>query len=147
MTIKTPHKRSNQSCLDRKSLRQKRDRRRLNLEKKLDEYSKLCGADVCFGIRIRESGQVFIYSADDLGFWDYLGSHLVCLTQPWSDMFAKICRTVIILLRYRGPKGIASKCCKGPGAVTGNNVVLCEVKGYASLAGKGCHRGIIRIGC
>jgi hypothetical protein len=69
---------------------------------------KLCGGDVCLDRRIRESGQVFIFSADDLGVWTFLGSHLVCLKQPWSDKFADIYRTVTILHRYKGPKGISS---------------------------------------
>jgi hypothetical protein len=136
--IQTPGKRAKQSSLDRKALRQKRDRRRLNIEKKLNDYSKLCGADACFGIRIRESGQVFIFSADDSGFWTFLTSHLVCLTQPWSDKFAKICRTVTMLHRCKGPKGITSKYCQAPGAVTGNAVMLCAVKCYAGVVGKGC---------
>jgi hypothetical protein len=109
MMLQTLSKPASQSSLDRKSLRQKRDRRRLNLEKKLDEYSKLCGADVCFGIRIRESGQVFIFSADDSGFWTFLGSHLVYLTQPWPDQFANIYRTITILHRYKRPTRISSK--------------------------------------
>lgn len=62
----------------KKSLRQKRDRRKMSLEKKSHEYSKLCGADVCLGIRLRESGKVFIFSADTSGFWSFLGPHLVC---------------------------------------------------------------------
>ena len=61
----------------KKSLRQKRDRRKMSLEKKTHEYSKLCDADVCLGIRIRESGKVFIFSADTSGFWSFLAPHLV----------------------------------------------------------------------
>lgn len=61
-----------------KSLRQKRDRRKISLEKKSHEYSNKCGADVCLGIRIRESGKVFIFFADTSGFWSFLGPHLVC---------------------------------------------------------------------
>lgn len=63
----------------KKSLRQKRDRRKMSLEKKSHEYSQLCGADVCLGIRIRESGKVFIFSSDTSGFWSFLGPHLVCV--------------------------------------------------------------------
>ncbi|KAJ5751258.1 hypothetical protein N7533_008286 [Penicillium manginii] len=59
-----------------KSLRQKRDRRKISLEKKSHEYSNKCGADVCLGIRIRESGKVFIFFADTSGFWSFLGPHL-----------------------------------------------------------------------
>ncbi|KAJ5746807.1 hypothetical protein N7520_011989 [Penicillium odoratum] len=62
--------------VERKSLRQKRDRRKTNLEKKSQEYSEICGADVCLGIRIRESGKVFIFSADASGFWSFLSSQL-----------------------------------------------------------------------
>ncbi len=50
-----------------------------------------------------------------------------------SCMFhaTKICRTVTILHRYKGPKKISSKGCKGPGVGGSNNVmlrskVLCE---------------------
>ncbi|CRL22549.1 unnamed protein product [Penicillium camemberti] len=71
-----PNKVSTQSRSDKKSLRQKRDRRRLNLEKKLHQYSKLCGADVCLGIRIRDTGRVFTFSADRSGFWAFLSSKL-----------------------------------------------------------------------
>jgi hypothetical protein len=63
--------------VEKKSLRQKRDRRKSCLEKKTREYSKICGADVCLGIRIRQSGKVFIYSADASGFWSFLSSQLV----------------------------------------------------------------------
>lgn len=35
--------------------------------KKAREYSTLCEADVCVGIRLWETGQVFILSADVLG--------------------------------------------------------------------------------
>jgi uncharacterized ferredoxin-like protein len=41
------------------------------------EYSKMCDADVCLGIRLRETGQVYILSADASGFWAFLGSQLV----------------------------------------------------------------------
>jgi hypothetical protein len=59
----------------KKSLRQKRDRRKMSLEKKSHEYSNKCGADVCLGIRIRESGKIFIFSADISGFWSFIGPH------------------------------------------------------------------------
>lgn len=68
---------SKASSVEKKSLRQKRDRRKTNLEKKLHEYSNICGADVCLGIRIRESGQAFIFPADASGFWSFLSSQLV----------------------------------------------------------------------
>lgn len=70
-------KQSKNSSVEKKSLRQKRDRRKSCLEKKTREYSKICGADVCLGIRIRQSGKVFIYSADASGFWSFLSSQLV----------------------------------------------------------------------
>jgi hypothetical protein len=60
------------------SLRQKRDRRKTSLENKSHEFSQLCGADFCLVIRIRDSGQVFIFSADQSGFWSFLRSQLVC---------------------------------------------------------------------
>jgi hypothetical protein len=46
--------------------------------KKAREYSKMCDADVCLGIRLRETGQVYILSADASGFWAFLGLQLVC---------------------------------------------------------------------
>ncbi|CAG8093059.1 unnamed protein product [Penicillium salamii] len=67
--------RSNRSS-ERKSIRQKQGRRKSNLMKKAREYSKMCEVDVCVGIRFRETGQVFILSADISGFWEFLGSHL-----------------------------------------------------------------------
>ncbi|CAG8262574.1 unnamed protein product [Penicillium salamii] len=60
----------------RKLMRQKQCRRKSSLMKKACEYSRLCEADVCLGIRIRETGQVFILSADSSGFWGFLVSHL-----------------------------------------------------------------------
>ncbi|KAL4744300.1 hypothetical protein BDW72DRAFT_188858 [Aspergillus terricola var. indicus] len=65
------------SRASKRSIRQKRDRRKTSLMKKSSEYSKMCGADVCLGIRIRESGQVYIFSADASGFWAFVGSQLV----------------------------------------------------------------------
>jgi hypothetical protein len=49
----------------------------MTLENKSQEYSEMCGADVYLGIRIRESGQVFIFSAGSSGFWSFLRSQLV----------------------------------------------------------------------
>ncbi|GLA78952.1 hypothetical protein AtubIFM55763_001117 [Aspergillus tubingensis] len=60
----------------KKMMRQKRDRRRKNLIRKAYEYSKLCDADVCLGIRIRESGQVTTFLSDSTGFWSALSSQL-----------------------------------------------------------------------
>ncbi|KAJ6096880.1 hypothetical protein N7486_007626 [Penicillium sp. IBT 16267x] len=64
------------SRAEKKLLRQKRDRRKSGLEKKALEYSEMCGADVCLGIRIRQSGKVFIFCADASGFWSFLGTQL-----------------------------------------------------------------------
>ncbi|KAJ5215252.1 uncharacterized protein N7498_001659 [Penicillium cinerascens] len=36
----------------------------------------MCDADVCLGIRIRETGQIHILSADTSGFWAFLASQL-----------------------------------------------------------------------
>nr|QOD95025.1 HhpM [Paecilomyces variotii] len=63
--------RSNNSS-KRKSFRQKQYRRKTNMMKKASEYSKMCDADVCIGIRIRETGQIHILSADTSGFWAFL---------------------------------------------------------------------------
>jgi hypothetical protein len=47
-----------------KQLTQMRGRRKKSLEKKAYEFSALCDADVCLGIRIRETGQVFTLCID-----------------------------------------------------------------------------------
>lgn len=70
-TMKTTNRSS------RKLLRQKQCRRKTSLMKKAYEYSKLCNADVCMGIRMRETGQVHILSADSSGFWAFLALQLV----------------------------------------------------------------------
>jgi hypothetical protein len=62
----------------RKLIRQKQYRRKTSMMKKASEYSKMCDADVCVGIRMRETGQVHILSADTSGFWAFLTSQLVC---------------------------------------------------------------------
>ncbi|KAJ6105288.1 hypothetical protein N7523_010098 [Penicillium sp. IBT 18751x] len=56
----------------RKLIRQMQYRRKTNMMKKASEYSKMCGADVCVGIRMRETGQIYILSADTSGFWAFL---------------------------------------------------------------------------
>lgn len=61
----------------RKTKRQKQYRRKTSLMKKAHEYSKMCDADVCVGIRLRETGQVYILSSDATGFWAFLNSQLV----------------------------------------------------------------------
>ncbi|KXL41590.1 hypothetical protein M433DRAFT_72744, partial [Acidomyces richmondensis BFW] len=55
----------------------KKCRRKTSLKRKAYEYSKMCDADVCVGIRIRETGQVYLLSADASGFWAFLASQLV----------------------------------------------------------------------
>ncbi|KAJ5343412.1 uncharacterized protein N7506_003236 [Penicillium brevicompactum] len=69
------------SMSPRKSKRQKKCRRKATLMKKASEYSKMCDADVCVGIRLRETGQVHILTADDSGFWAFLASQL-CAYYP-----------------------------------------------------------------
>ncbi|KAJ5183274.1 hypothetical protein N7492_000890 [Penicillium capsulatum] len=59
----------------RKLMRQKQCRRKTSLMKKAYEYSKMCDADVCVGIRLRETGQVYIISSDS-EFWAFLTSQL-----------------------------------------------------------------------
>ncbi|KAI2788536.1 hypothetical protein POX_e06554 [Penicillium oxalicum] len=61
----------------RKLIRQKQSRRKTNMMKKASEYSKMCDADVCVGIRMRETGQIHILSADTSGFWAFLPLQLV----------------------------------------------------------------------
>ncbi|OJJ38803.1 hypothetical protein ASPWEDRAFT_103418 [Aspergillus wentii DTO 134E9] len=67
---------SNDIKKSKKSITQKRHRRTESLEKRVFEYSKMCDADVCLGIRIKENGQVHIFSADRSGFWTFLKPHL-----------------------------------------------------------------------
>ncbi|CAG8261917.1 unnamed protein product [Penicillium salamii] len=74
----TDSSRPQRPTLKRKLMRQKQCRRKSNLMKKACEYSEMCEADVCLGIRLRETGQVFILSADASGFWGFLGSQLNC---------------------------------------------------------------------
>lgn len=45
--------------------------------KKAYEYSKMCGADICLGIRLRDSGRVFTFMADASGFWSKFDASLV----------------------------------------------------------------------
>lgn len=57
--------------------------------KKAYEYSKLCNADVCVGIRMRETGQVHVLSADPSGFWGFLTTQLVSfIMTPCEDTLA-----------------------------------------------------------
>jgi hypothetical protein len=60
----------------RKSIRQKRAHRKIGLMKKVSECSKMCGADVCLDIHIRDTGRVYMFSADASGFWGFLGSKI-----------------------------------------------------------------------
>ncbi|CDM32548.1 unnamed protein product [Penicillium roqueforti FM164] len=69
-------KQSKNASVEKKLLQQKRGRRKLCLEKKARDYSKMCGAEVCLGIRIRQSGKVFLYSAGASEFWSTLCSQL-----------------------------------------------------------------------
>lgn len=50
------HSRPIRSVSSKKAKRQKQCRRKSSLMKKAREYSKMCDADVCLGIRLRESG-------------------------------------------------------------------------------------------
>ncbi|EKV10557.1 hypothetical protein PDIG_25260 [Penicillium digitatum PHI26] len=74
--------RSKNTISKRKLMRQRQCRRKASLMKKACEYSRMCSADVCVGIRVRETGQVYILLADTSGFWAFLSSQLVCL-QLW----------------------------------------------------------------
>ena len=62
----------------RKLVRQRQYRRKTNMMKKAFEYSKMCDADVCVGIRMRETRRIHILSADTSGFWAFIPLHLVC---------------------------------------------------------------------
>jgi hypothetical protein len=61
----------------KRAVRQMQDRRKESLMKKAYEYSKMCGADVCLGIRLRDSGRVFTFMADASGFWSKFDTSLV----------------------------------------------------------------------
>ncbi|RAL09440.1 MADS-box domain-containing protein [Aspergillus homomorphus CBS 101889] len=60
----------------KRAFRQMRERRREGIIKKASEYSKLCEADVCLGIRLRGSGRVYTFLADQSGIWSSFESHL-----------------------------------------------------------------------
>ncbi|PYH88800.1 hypothetical protein BO71DRAFT_390907 [Aspergillus ellipticus CBS 707.79] len=71
----------------RKLARQKQCRRRTNMIKKAYEYSNICNTDIYVGIRMQETGQVYILSADPSGFWAFLSSHL-SLYYPTPNLVA-----------------------------------------------------------
>ncbi|KAF7586374.1 hypothetical protein BBP40_009020 [Aspergillus hancockii] len=50
--------------------------------KKAYEYSELCDAEVCVGMRLRESGRVFTFLSDPTGFWLKLDSLLATYYPP-----------------------------------------------------------------
>jgi hypothetical protein len=75
------------TLLPRKSAQQKRNRRKLGLMKKASEYSELCDAEVCVGIRFRESGRVFTFVSDPNGFWSKLDSLLVSYMRAGSRLY------------------------------------------------------------
>ena len=84
---KLPREKSKYSRVEKKSIHQKRDRRKSGLEKKALEYSEIYRADDYLGIRIRQSGKVFIFSADASGFWAFLHSHLISASKNCGHNF------------------------------------------------------------
>ncbi|KAL2835638.1 hypothetical protein BJX68DRAFT_65083 [Aspergillus pseudodeflectus] len=77
MALETPlHENKKKGAPSRKAFRQMRERRREGIIKKAYEYSKLCEADVCLGIRLRGSGRVYTFLADPSGFWSSFESQL-----------------------------------------------------------------------
>ncbi|PKX93566.1 uncharacterized protein P174DRAFT_353692, partial [Aspergillus novofumigatus IBT 16806] len=60
----------------RKSAQQKGKRRKIGLMKKAYEYSELCNADICVGIRLREFSHIFTFLSDPTRFWSTLDSLL-----------------------------------------------------------------------
>ncbi|KXL49170.1 hypothetical protein M433DRAFT_141688 [Acidomyces richmondensis BFW] len=70
------HTGSSRLVPSKKAKRQKQCRRKSTLMTKACEFSKMCDADVCLGIRLRETGQVYFFSADASGFWAFLSSQL-----------------------------------------------------------------------
>lgn len=78
MAFETPvQKNKKKRVPSKKAFRQMRERRREGIIKKAYEYSKLCEADVCLGIRLRGSGRVYTFLADQSGFWSSFESQLV----------------------------------------------------------------------
>jgi hypothetical protein len=61
----------------------------------------MCGADVCLGIRIRETGRVHIFSADSSGFWAFVGVQLVYLPRRTAVPEADLSRNLIIQLQVK----------------------------------------------
>jgi hypothetical protein len=57
--------------------------------KKAYAYSELCDAEVYVGIRLRESGHVFTFLSDPIGFWSKLDSLLV------RYMRARLCQSIL----------------------------------------------------
>ncbi|KAL2801679.1 hypothetical protein BJX63DRAFT_157955 [Aspergillus granulosus] len=92
----------------KKLIRQKRDRRKTSLMKKSFEYSTMCDADVCLGIRIRETGRVYIFSADTTGFWAFVGAQLVNSSDIYIFSMADLPRTPITQPQIKSPKRTSS---------------------------------------
>jgi hypothetical protein len=65
--------------------------------KKAYEYSKLCEADVCLGIRLKGSGRVYTFLADQSGFWSSFESQLVGLYFWWTMQTLIPSRKITIL--------------------------------------------------
>lgn len=55
--------------------------------KKASEYSELCDAEVCVGIRFRESGRVFTFMSNPNGFWSKLDLLLVSYIRASSRLY------------------------------------------------------------
>jgi hypothetical protein len=98
MALETPlQENKKKEAPSRKAFRQMRERRREGIIKKAYEYSKLCDADVCLGIRLRGSGRVYTFLADQSGFWSSFESQLVGLPFWWAMQALIPCRKSTIL--------------------------------------------------
>ncbi|CAG8059274.1 unnamed protein product [Penicillium salamii] len=65
--------------------------------KRAAEYSKMCDADVCVGIHLRETGQVFILSVDSSGFWAFLPWLAISMFSTVSLMKSRlICQELLL---------------------------------------------------
>ena len=73
----TTHPTGSTCAENKKAKRQKQCRLKSPLMAKACEYSKMCDVDVCLGIRLCETGQVYIFFGRCLVFWALLGFQLV----------------------------------------------------------------------
>lgn len=71
--------------MEKKRKRQKRHQRGKTLIKKAYEMSAFCNADVCLGIKLRDTGKIMTFCADKTGVWSSFVRYLV-FHHPISSM-------------------------------------------------------------